>query len=717
VRAGMENRINTLKNIACGVLCISTSFVAKKITERTGIDLKSVIDTTNGAFGSLLAAEIDKHTIELLKFSLRNPNALNRDVLRLSEIALELSIEGIGKLYKGEVGNEFKKTIDEQIKILKERAIRNFDAKADDGNILDNDVIRYVDGLDDQTADNAMLALVTEISKDLPVICEQNPFNQYFKDNFAKYYQLYFGELLKKPEYSKALIAYQRQVQGLMFDAIKQKRNIPNDKILRQRIEELTGRQELLNAISEIDQSLQNISLRLDEIKSVIEEHIKSNTLEIEALRGNVLMGIESKKFSTHLERFKEEAKGYLFFKYRGYSHSIDDLTEESFNYFTKKIKVNRILIPNLLDAIKNTCIQWSQWDDERIYERIKNDKDWINNKDKFDDCRNFIRKNFLGIITPYINSLFAIEENKVKQTEPEQMKGYIDVCRTIIKTVIDLSVNILFTYLLEKNINIKNEDKPIIENYFKPESKSSEKQIVFAYRLMNNMFSLPEKNDSNLLKELLNLKDYFSENNIFPVLWEEIDKLHEYSDYNWYDNYRAEKILTEFLGYFAFLSNYNLISIHGIEYHNIKKCEPKYIQYYSLTDFSQTDKVNHKATDGATFTHAVFLQNRTDEKQRLNLFPFVIDRNALKNKKTTDEKKTAIGFFEYYNSSKNTSYDSYLKYDILGYEPDIDNPDYNKLKRKIIDNGSKYSETNIEKHNINCVLESFEKIKEILTK
>jgi hypothetical protein len=566
--------------------------------------------------------------------------------------------------------------------------------------VIDNDVIKYVDGLN-LTADNAMLALIAEVSKDLPVICEQNHFDQYFKDNFTKYYQLYFGELLKKTEYNKALIAYQRQVQGLMFDAIKQNSSIPDDDILRQRINELTGRQDLINAI---DQSLQNISVRLDEIKSIIEEYIKSNTLEIEALRGDILTGTEGKEFSTDLGTFKEKTKDYLFFRYKGYSHFIDDLTEEDFNYFTGKIKVNHILISSLLNAIKNTC---AKRDSKGIYGRIEHNENWIINDSILRDVHDFIKQNFLGIITPYINSLFAIEKNEDRQlNEQTQIESYIYVCRTIIKTVIDLSVNVLLAYLLEENIHIKDGDKLKIKEYFETESKSTEQQIAFACRFLS-ILSLPEKIDSNLLQELLNLKDYFSENGVLSILWKEIDKLYRYRDINRFDNYRAEKILTEFLGYFAFLSNYNLTSIQGIEYHNIKECKPKFIQHYSSIDFSQSGKINHKATDNVTFTHAVFLQNRTDEEQRLNLFPFVIDRNALKN-----ERKTAIAFFNYQNIYADNPY---LEYDILGFQADKNNPGLLKYE-EITDAENKYSESNIEKHNINCVLESFEKIKAILT-
>jgi hypothetical protein len=46
---------------------------------------------------------------------------LNHDVFKLSKFALKLTVKGIGKLYKDEVGSEFKDAIDEQIKNFKKK--------------------------------------------------------------------------------------------------------------------------------------------------------------------------------------------------------------------------------------------------------------------------------------------------------------------------------------------------------------------------------------------------------------------------------------------------------------------------------------------------------------------------------------------------------------------------------------------------------------------
>ena len=226
----------------------------------------------------------------------------------------------------------------------------------------------------------------------------------------------------------------------------------------------------------------------------------------------------------------------------------------------------------------------------------------------------------------------------------------------------------------------------------------------------MNIFSSSDKKNHSGLLHELLQLKDYFSDKGRISVLCHEFGKLHDniYGDINPFDNYRAEKILTEFLGYFVFLTNYKMISIRKIEYHNIKQCEQKFIQYCSFIGFLQGGRINDQAT-ADTFTHAVCLQNRTDEKQCLNLYPFVIDRNVFKK----DDKSEihSIAFFNYQNNRAN-----YLDYNILNFRDVDNNPEYNKFRPDIFTDKNDIYSINIEKYNTYRLLESFDKIKKILT-
>jgi hypothetical protein len=708
----MNEKLNTYKNFAIAGLSFAAGSVARIwLGDKIGKGTEALVNLLIGISGSATATEIDRIKIDFMKlwvFRGKNPDAFNHDVLRLSETALNLSItEGIGRPYKKKLEDqditltsELKKEIDTEINKLQE-ASKSW-------KFSDSDAIKYVD-FKGNYSNNPLEILISEV--ELPEICKSLPFNDYFKDNFPKVYQIYFGELLKKPEYNKALIAYQRQVQGLMMEAIeaiKQKEaGLTAEQIekISEKINNLASG-DITKAIDDVNKSLLDITVRLDEIQDIIKQYFKSKTLKIEELRGKKLKYAEG-EVSANLKEFREQTQDFLFFKYRGFSHSIDDLTEEDFDYFTKQIKVNHILIPNLLNAIKDTCIQWDET--TGIYNRIKKEN-WLKNDNLLKDCRYFITQNLLGIIEHNLNSLFRtgilIDENA---SEQKNIKEYIVQCEKIMRIFVDVSVAVLLTRLCEDDMDISDKDKTEINAYyFENEGKTIETQRNFAYRLMNIFALSGKKADSIVLQELLKLKESFGENGILSVSCKEIEKLRTYGDVNPFDNYRAEKILTEFLRYFAFLTNYNMISIRKIEYHNIKKCEPKYIQHCSSVGFSPDGKINNQAT-ADTFTHAVFLQNRTGENMSLNLYPFVIDSNVLKKNGNIH----SIAFFNYQNIYANSNY---LDYTILNFE-DSNNPDYNRFRlHEFSDKDDRYSEINIEKHNTNCLLESFGKIKKILT-
>jgi hypothetical protein len=96
-----------------------------------------------------------------------------------------------------------------------------------------------------------------------------------------------------------------------------------------------------------------------------------------------------------------------------------------------------------------------------------------------------------------------------------------------------------------------------------------------------------------------------------------------------------AETNLTTVLTSFNFLAGYKMISIKSIDYSEMRNTRPQYI--YNYTDLCgidiksnrNTDQEKVKYEDSPINTDAVFLF-KDDYKQGLNLFPFIIDMNAL---------------------------------------------------------------------------------------
>jgi len=714
----MSEKLNTFKNLSIALLSLAAGSVVKKVAKKVvgksiGDRIGEIVgnEVSNwliGISGSVMATEIDRQKMnfmQLWEFKDKKPDSLNHDVSRLSETVLDLSItEGIGNPYKKELAkqnieltSELKKEIDDEIKKLQETSKT--------WNFSDSDAIKYVD-FKSNYSNNPLEILISEV--ELPEICESYPFNDYFKTNFPKVYQIYFGELLKKPEYNKALIAYQRQVQGLMMEAIHQKNNGLTEEEIEKISEKINkiASEDIINAIDEINKSLQDIINQLDEIQDTIKKYFESkkfiirevNTeqLIIEIPPNNIISVANS---YVALNAIIED--NYYYFEYNSRLYSIDELTEETFDYLTGKIKYNQLFTKRIIEAIKNDCEQ--QHSD--FYKRIAVNPTW-NTTSLCERGHRVISESFMGkTIGQQLNLLFAIG----KEDNEKKNGNYIKKCRYIVYRTLDLVIFALLSQLWDDVCRQKIElsNNPLC-GFF----TMKEKQID----LLRNLIRIygEQKTDDHLLfiSDVLAIADRFNED---AKLYASIAELEKFGDNpTILDCYFAEKHLSAFFEYFHFLAGYKVVSMKKIECFNIKNVETKYLHHHDhlKLDLAGHVSVNEKKgynicneKKNSLFTYAVLLYKGEDYTKNINLFPFVIDYNAL-----TFEKTPRIAFFretvfdekclEYGYLDKNE--DLFLKYD-----DDIGE----KSKSDVIYLTDKEMET----YNQNAVYTTFQKIEEQL--
>ena len=553
-----------------------------------------------------------------------------------------------------------------------------------------------------------------------------NTFKSFFAENLPGQIKLCFGEGLKDPVNRNAWIAFQRMLIEEMRDDIKQiadtQQSIKDDLsdlkfeksgFSEEQMTEIHKLIHLLNDkkaveakfISEINQILESTENKANEIirittktqltidelkrvfrsKEIIIRDIKSNTLIIE------IPPHEIKEIGKSYEEFKKIIDDKYFYMYNGRTSPIDELTEESFDYLTEKIKVNHILLQRLCLLMKE-----SHPDLQRLHKMgIDNGQQ---NPDFFNRCRAIITNKLLGIIIPDIWSLYEMN----KDTE-EYRREYVGKCFLIVKRLIDLSVFCCLSYIYENITIVDNNIKELIADVLG--IKFLEHEIELLYKLLNIQYS----NEFRLLNELQSLKDYFDYTGKLSILCRELQNLTKNKNLNLFDCYRAEKVLTEFLTDFAFFTNYNMISAKMVEYHHMKESSSVYIQFRKAIGFSQ-EKTNNIVVSEDTFTHAVLLVDKQNTNRYINLYPFVIDRNALKQ--NAKQKISLIAFFSFFSNPN-------LGYEILQYEPDketTERDDSILTYKSIPENEDKYSDDNIENYNINCVLNSFKRIRARLT-
>jgi len=627
----MSEGLTTFKYLSIAVLSFAAGCAAKKclgkfIDEKAGeiageqvgeVVAEKLSKMLLGISGKAATKEIDRIKANFMKrwmFRGKNLDELNRDVSKLSEAALSLSIEeGIGKPYKKkledeqkDVASDLKKKVDKEIKRLQNELSKSW-------KFSDDDIIKFVD-FSGNYSDSPLEELLSEI--EIPEICPSSSFNNYFKENFQKVYQIYFGELLKSPEYGKALITYQREVQKLMMEAIQQKENRFSDveiEKISEKINQIASK-DIKDAINDVvDQSLQDINLKLSEIQVIIETHFIEKTLLIEAIRGDYIECAEGLKIRTDLEAFKRatKGKGYLFFKYKkeDKSHLIEELDKKAFDYFTGALKANQTLI-------------------ERIIYK-DNKPDWTDDPDIWDKKNKEISDHFFGILDENINYIVLLGYRLNKNKEDNQTQiDYVRKSFDIVERIINLSVFCCFSQMNE------NKDKNLIDALLLlNESKFVDEKINLLYQLLDKYFS-KKTVDNEILKRLLHWRETIDNETVLLDLVKELYDLNGGRrkikvDLNQFDCYRSEIILTEILIHFSFLAKYKMMSLAGVEYHNMLGCKNHlYIQKWlsGKKDWSDFDEST------SSLSHTTFLTDAT-RTHFINLFPFIVDYNSLKTK------------------------------------------------------------------------------------
>ena len=99
-------------------------------------------------------------------------------------------------------------------------------------------------------------------------------------------------------------------------------------------------------------------------------------------------------------------------------------------------------------------------------------------------------------------------------------------------------------------------------------------------------------------------------------------------------DCYTAERQLTYILEKLAFLASYRMVSIKNITYNEMRNAPPRYLHSYTMLGIDSKRNVNSERVnyvDAPVSTQAILLF-KGRYQQNINLFPFLIDLNALMN-------------------------------------------------------------------------------------
>lgn len=358
--------------------------------------------------------------------------------------------------------------------------------------------------------------------------------------------------------------------------------------------------------------------------------------------------------------------------------YNIEHIDEANFGFVTGKRAFNELLTRRLIEAARRECAPIN-----KFYERVQAIPHWEQDARISNKAKEMIAYSFVGIIGIQFSKLMAI--GKEPLSEAKQQK-YIRKCLTIAKHTLELVNFTLLSSLwdVQKNRSLVLSDPA--------------KAAVQAFFERNFEASLPEQ-----LQLLGALEQVFADHQLphpFPEFnfqaatagleatteaLQTLNKTLDRSDYTLLHCTEAETSLADLYDIFFFLVNYKMASIKRIGYKQMRHADPRYLHRYAALGIDSKANVDAEKVyyvPDTVNTDAVLLYKGDSYEENINLFPLVIDYNAL-----TFEHGVKVCFFQ----SKDLIDDT-LEYRFLEDESIIHiekkdilqpNVDYNELMLK----------------------------------
>lgn len=259
---------------------------------------------------------------------------------------------------------------------------------------------------------------------------------------------------------------------------------------------------------------------------------------------------------------------------------------------------------------------------------------DWETQTRFSDPAKEIIAFSFVGILGIQLRKLMAIGKEEISENKKRK---YLENCQLACKRALQLLcftlISKLWDYKKDKNFTLSPEQATTCKNFFDDEFEWDIKGFTSLLKTLTDVFT-----DNGLdlpIPELNECKPSLDNGSNFTIACDKlhvIDKLLDTSSYTIADCIDAENNLTTVLETFKFLVNYKMVSIKSIGYFETRNSKPHYLYMYTALGVDIKSNINQEKVNYAEApinTDAVLLYKGTYQ-QNVNLFPFIIDVNAL---------------------------------------------------------------------------------------
>jgi hypothetical protein len=276
---------------------------------------------------------------------------------------------------------------------------------------------------------------------------------------------------------------------------------------------------------------------------------------------------------------------------------------------------------------------------------------DWETQARFSDPAKEIIAFSFVGVLGTQLRKVMAIGKEEISVNK---VNKYLRNCQLASKRALQLLCFALISRLWDHKKDtayiLSPSQTVACKNFFDDEFESDSTGLINLLKTLLEIFT-----DNNLglpIAELSQFKESLEPVSAFVQACTALQAFDERLEKNpgtVTDCAVAENALATVLEHLKFLANYKMVSIKSIGYFEMRNSKPHYLYYYTALGIDSKSNVNQERINYAEApinTDAVLLY-KGSYQQNLNLFPFVIDVNAL-----AVEGGAKICFYACYNNA-----------------------------------------------------------------
>lgn len=326
--------------------------------------------------------------------------------------------------------------------------------------------------------------------------------------------------------------------------------------------------------------------------------------------------------------------------------YNIESINEANFGLLSGKMSFNEILTAQLIAAI-----QAYSKDAQTLlgYMQRNNIQDWAGQEKYAKKAKEILAYSYVGVIGMQLSHLMGIgKDNRVRSEE--KIIPYIEKCLLIARYSLDLICFAFISRLWDKQkdntLSLDEAQRAALSKFFERKFEPTFTEQVALIQVLYPIFTA----DSLPFEEMKDFTPHFEEGSSFQQSITKLQALKTMKSdkYTFVECAEAEAQLSNVMSHFSFLANYNMASIKRVGYKFLRNTEPHYIHNYIELGFDQKanpDVEKHRYLPEGVPTDTVLIHQGEDYQKSINLFPFVIDYNAL-----TFEQGAKIYFYQCLN-------------------------------------------------------------------